>query len=231
MLPYKDEIPTRGFPVVTASIILINGFVYVYQLFLSPQAYELMMYKFGFIPIEYTHFTPLIPQLALPYGLTIVTSMFIHGGFLHIAGNMLYLWIFGDNIEDFLGGPKYLIFYLVSGLIAVAVFTASSPNSKVPLIGASGAIAGVLGAYMYLYPRARVHTLIFLGFWIMPVRISAKILLGFWFVLQLIYALPSLAIGNGGGGVAWFAHVGGFAFGYLYFRLTKKRSPMIFWDN
>ena len=219
MIPLKDEIPTSRFPIVTVAFIVINVLVYFYQLFLNPQAYLAMVLKYGFIPLEYTHFTEVYPQLALPYGVTIVTSMFLHGGFMHLAGNMLYLWVFGDNIEDFLGRFKFIIFYLVSGFVAVLLFTVTSPASEIPLVGASGAIAGVLGAYMVLYPRARVHTLIFLGFFIQHVRIPAKFLLGFWFILQIFSAVVS-----GGSGVAWFAHVGGFAFGYLYFRLSGKRA-------
>lgn len=230
MIPLRDEIPTKGFPIVTGSLILINLCVYVYQLFLDPQAYNIMVYRYGFIPVEYTSLTPLFPQIALPLGVSAFTSMFLHGGFFHLAGNMLYLWIFGDNIEDHLGPVKFVIFYLISGLAAVLIFTVTSPGSKVPLIGASGAIAGVLGAYMFMYPRARVNTLIFFGFFIQVVRIPAKILLGFWFILQLFYALPGLAVGGGGSGVAWFAHVGGFAFGYLFFRLSRKRPVVGFWD-
>lgn len=230
MIPLRDEIPTKGFPVVTAGIILLNGLIFVYQMFLDPHSYAVMLARFAYIPVEYTHFTPLYPQITLPLGVTIVTSMFLHGGFLHLAGNMLYLWIFGDNIEENLGGLKYAIFYLFSGFVAVLVFTLTSPNSEVPLIGASGAIAGVLGAYMFLYPKARVQTLVIFGFFFQRVRVPARILLGFWFILQLIYAIPSLAVGAGGGGVAWFAHVGGFAFGYLYFRLTRKQARLIYWD-
>jgi membrane associated rhomboid family serine protease len=222
MIPLKDEMPTRGFPVVTAGFILINIIVYMYQVFLDPRSYRIMILKYGFIPVEYTSMSHIYPEIGIPLGLTVITSMFLHGGFFHLVGNMLYLWIFGDNIEEYFGKIKFVIFYVVSGLAAVVIFTVTQPSSQVPLIGASGAIAGVLGAYMYLYPSSRVHTLIFFGFFIQHVRIPAKILLGFWFILQLFYALPGLAIGGGGGGVAWFAHVGGFAFGYLYFKLSRK---------
>jgi membrane associated rhomboid family serine protease len=224
MIPLKDEIPTNRFPVITAGFIVINILVFIYQLWLDQRDYHEMLLRFAYIPALYTGNAQLPVGMATIPGISILTSMFMHGGFMHLAGNMLYLWIFGDNIEDFLGRVKYVIFYLVSGLAAVGVFTLTSWGSTVPLVGASGAIAGVLGAYMVLYPRARVHTIIFFGF-ITHVRIPAKILLGFWFILQLFQGLPDLvADGASSGGVAWFAHVGGFAFGYLYFKLTGKRA-------
>jgi len=148
--------PTRSFPVITASLIAVNVAVYLYQLTLTGSQYSSMVFKWGYIPLEYTHFVQVYPQLAVPYGLTVLTSMFVHGGFMHLAGNMLYLWIFGNNIEDYLGKIKFIIFYLISGIVAVALFTVTSPASEVPLVGASGAIAGVLGAYVALYPRARI---------------------------------------------------------------------------
>ncbi len=227
MIPLRDEVPTRSFPVVTVSVIVLNVAIYIYQLTLSQYQYSAMIFKWGYLPIEYTHFVQVYPQLAVPYGLTVLTSMFVHGGFMHLAGNMLYLWIFGNNIEDHLGKVKFIVFYLISGIAALALFTVTSPASDIPLVGASGAIAGVLGAYVALYPRARVLALVFLGFFIQTVRVPAAILLGFWFVLQLLYGLPSLLGGTQGGGVAWFAHVGGFAFGYLYFKLTRKRSDWV----
>lgn len=214
---------------ITVLLIVANVAVYLYQLTLRDQQLAAMIYKWGFIPIEYTHFEQIYPQLALPYGLTILTSMFVHGGFMHLAGNMLYLWIFGNNVEDYLGTVRYVIFYLLSGAAAVGLFTITSPNSEVPLVGASGAIAGVLGAYVVLHPRARVLTLIFLGFFIQTIRVPAAVLLGFWFVLQILYGLPSLLSDSQGGGVAWFAHVGGFAFGFLLLKLTRRRSlPEVF---
>ncbi|MFH2056262.1 MAG: rhomboid family intramembrane serine protease [bacterium] len=224
MIPLKDEIPTRRFPVVTASFIVINLLVFIYQLGLSQSETQELMLRFAFIPALYTGHAQLPVGLATLPGLSIITSMFMHGGFMHVAGNMLYLWIFGDNIEDYLGRVKFVIFYLVSGLAAVGLFTLTSWGSTVPLIGASGAIAGILGAYLVLYPHARVQTLIFF-FFITRIQVPAKILLGFWFIMQLLYGLPELALnGAQGGGVAWFAHVGGFAFGYAYFRFTGKRA-------
>ncbi len=222
MFPLRDEVPTRSFPAITILFIAINALVYIYQLTLDESTLNMMVYKWAYIPIEYTHFTQVYPQLAVPYGLTVITSMFMHGGFMHLAGNMLYLWIFGNNVEDNLGKLHFIIFYLLSGIAAVGLHTVLDPNSEIPLIGASGAIAGVLGAYMVLYPKARVHTVIFLGFFVQVVRVPAKVLLVIWFGLQLLYGLPGL-VGGTGGGVAWFAHVGGFVFGWLYFKLLRRR--------
>ncbi|MCC6963720.1 MAG: rhomboid family intramembrane serine protease [candidate division Zixibacteria bacterium] len=222
MFPLRDEVPTRSFPLITVLFIAVNVLVYIYQLTLDEPAVQALVYKWAYIPIEYTHFTQVYPQLAVPYGVTVITSMFMHGGFMHLAGNMLYLWIFGNNVEDNLGKLHFIVFYLLSGIAAVGLHTVLDPNSEVPLIGASGAIAGVLGAYMVLYPKARVHTVIFLGFFVQVVRIPAGVLLIIWFGLQILYGLPGL-LSEGGGGVAWFAHVGGFAFGWLYFKLLRRR--------
>ncbi len=230
MIPLRDEVPTRHFPIVTVILIAVNVLVYVYQFFLPDLQLNIMVYKWAYIPIEYTRFEQVYPELAVPFGLTVFTSMFLHGGFMHLAGNMLYLWIFGNNIEDQLGKIKFIIFYLVSGIAAVALFTAFDPSSEVPMIGASGAIAGVMGAYMVLFPNARIHTIIFLGFFIQAVRVPAKILLVFWFAMQIIFGLPSL-MGPSQGGVAWFAHVGGFAFGWLYFKLTNKKPYNQYWND
>jgi membrane associated rhomboid family serine protease len=153
--------------------------------------------------------------------------MFMHGSFMHLAGNMLYLWIFGNNIEDFLGPVKFVIFYLAAGLAADFLFVVFSPSSQIPLVGASGAIAGVLGAYLILYPRARVLTVMFLFYFIRMIYLPAKIILGFWFFYQL---LMSLVATGGGGGVAWLAHVGGFGFGWIWFRFVSGRRQRV-WRN
>jgi membrane associated rhomboid family serine protease len=165
-----------------------------------------------------------------PWYLTLITSMFMHGGFLHIAGNMLFLWVFGNNIEDRLGRVKFLFFYLLAGLIAVYTQALIDPASTAPTIGASGAIAGVLGAYALLFPRARVLTLIFIIFFVTLVEIPALILLALWFILQFVPALGQVAVGSGGGqGVAYFAHVGGFVFGLavaaIMLYVTRSRRP------
>ncbi len=220
--PLKDDNPTYRKPVVTISLIVINCLVFLYSWLKGPQGYQIFIYQYGLVPYELVHISELTPQFSSPIFLTPFTSMFLHGGFMHLAGNMLYLWIFGNNIEDYLGPVKFIIFYLVSGLAAVFLFVIFGPNSEVPLIGASGAIAGVLGAYLLLFPKARILTLMWIFFFIRVVHLPAKFLLGFWFVYQLFMALIS---GAAGSGVAWLAHVGGFGFGYLYFRfITRKRQ-------
>ena len=168
----------------------------------------------------------LIPLEQAAWFITLFTSMFMHGGILHIAGNMLFLWVFGNNIEDALGRVKYVLFYLAAGLVAVYSQAALDPGSTVPTIGASGAVAGVLGAYALLHPKARVLTLIFLVFFVTLVEIPALILLGIWFVLQFIPALGQVATPEAGGGegIAYFAHVGGFLFGLATIRLLVRRN-------
>jgi len=222
-IPLKDENPTVHRPYVTIGLIVINVLIYLYMLPLSARGYQAFIYQFGLIPFEVVHLTELTPQISSPVLLTPFSSMFLHGGFMHLAGNMLYLWIFGNNIEDFLGPVKFLFFYVLSGLAAAFLFVLFSPNSQIPLVGASGAIAGVMGAYIVLFPRARIMTLMFLFYFIRIIHVPASIILGFWFVYQLL--MSGLSTG-GGGGVAWLAHVGGFAFGYLFFRFyaAKRRG-------
>jgi membrane associated rhomboid family serine protease len=216
MIPLKDDIPARRPPIVTVALILINCFAYLYLLSLG-DAYDLALIKWGTIPYEVTHMQELTPELSFPIILTLFTAMFLHGGLFHLGGNMLYLWIFGDNVEDQLGHVKFLVFYILCGLGASLLYVLTTPDSQVPMIGASGAIAGVLGAYVIRFPRARILTLIFFGFFIRIVAIPAFFVLGFWFVLQLLFALPS--IGSTSGGVAFFAHVGGFLAGIVLFKL------------
>ena len=216
-IPLKDENPTQRFPVVTVVLITLNVLVFLYQIF-SPQGLQYSIYRMGAIPYEITHFTTIsqLPRISPP--LTLLTSLFLHGSFLHLFGNMLYLWIFGNNIEDFLGPFRYILFYLVSGLGASLVHIIFHPSSMIPMIGASGAIAGVLGAYFLLYPGARVLTLVF--FWIIPV--PAFFILGLWFVAQVM----NIGIG---GGVAWFAHIGGFLIGVALIRIYIKRRRIPRW--
>ncbi len=227
-IPLKDSNPTAHFPYITVLIISLNVVVFFFQLF-SPQGLQFFVYKMGAIPYEITHFKTLSlvfmdsrePLVRLSPPLTLIVSMFMHGGFFHLIFNMLYLWIFGNNIEDFLGPIRFIIFYLISGLGASLTHILFNPNSQVPMIGASGAIAGVLGAYLILYPHARVLTLVFLFFFIRIIAIPAAFVLGLWFLVQV------LSIGAGGG-VAWFAHIGGFLIGILLIKtMTKKRKPQV----
>ncbi len=212
MIPFKDENPTERFPFVTVALIVFNCIIYLYELSLGPGINE-FFYKYGAIPAE-------VVKLHSPYRL--VSSMFLHGGLLHLAGNMLYLWIFGNNIEDRLGHLRFAVFYLVSGVVAAYGHALSAPGSEVPMVGASGAISAILGAYMLLYPKARVHTLIFFGFFVQVIRVPAVIIIGFWIVIQVLNALLVKATG-GGSPVAWFAHIGGFLFGLLSIKIWLPR--------
>jgi membrane associated rhomboid family serine protease len=217
MIPLKDDIPTETFPGVTIGIIIFNILVYIYELTLPPDAIEDFTILYGAIPDHLVHpFSRdiLIPQ-AIPPVLTVFSSMFIHGGFLHLLGNMLYLWIFGNNVEDYLGHFKFIIFYLISGFFAAFIHTLSDLNSLVPMIGASGAIAGILGAYVVLYPRANISTLFIFIIFIKVIKVPAVLILGLWFLFQLLNA------GEGGGSVAWYAHVGGFLTGIFLIRFFR----------
>ena len=230
-IPLKDENPTSRFPFFTILFIAVNVLIFLYQFF-SPDGLQYFVYRMGAIPYEITHLKPLsliiyesqepISRLSPP--LTLITSMFIHGGFAHLIFNMLYLWIFGNNIEDFLGPFRFVIFYLLSGLGASLTHIVFNANSQVPMIGASGAIAGVLGAYLILYPGARVLTFVFLFFIIRIIPIPAAFILGFWFLLQVMNV-------GVGGGVAWFAHIGGFLLGIVLIKVfTERKRPKV-WIN
>lgn len=218
-IPIKDDAPTVRTPFVTLALMFINTIVFIISFFQGPQAFQLITFQYGYIPAEFVggvEITPMMP--ASPY-VTVFTSMFMHGGWLHLIGNMLFMWIFGNNVEDYLGHVKFLIFYLVAGLAAVALYTLFSPHSEIPLVGASGAIAGVMGSYLVLHPKARITVLI-IFFFIQFVRMPAKVVLGIWFAMQLFFSLSQGLSGFSGGGVAWMAHVGGFAFGWVLIKLA-----------
>ncbi len=226
MIPFKDDNPTERFPFVTILLIVINSLVFLWELF-HPRGLQYVVYNYGAVPrfILSLH----TPQ-PIPAPLTLFSSMFMHGGFVHIIGNMLYLWIFGNNVEDRLGHIRFLIFYLLSGIIASYAHALSSPQSTIPMVGASGAVAGVLGAYLLLYPHAKVHTLIFFGFFIEVITVPAIIVIGFWGLIQILNGLLSKGAGVEGG-VAWFAHIGGFFFGLLTIKLwlPKRGRPLRRW--
>lgn len=228
MIPLRDYRPSRGFPFVTVSLIAVNVLVYLYQLTLSDlmnlscsrlaqqfvSQSDCFFYQYGLVPHwligSPTAPSPLAP---LPLWATLFSSMFVHAGFLHIAGNMWFLWIFGDNIEDALGKVGFFAFYLFSGLVAAAAQILSSPDSLAPMVGASGAIAGVLGAYLVLYPWGRVRTLALLGIFIQIIDVPALLFLGLWFLLQIL--VPQ-------GGVATMAHLGGFIAGALFALVFRR---------
>ena len=213
MIPLRDDNPTRTTPFVNHMLVAINIAVFAYQLMLAYDGGEPAY--IGFVQkLAVTPSLLLSPstwaQTAIPAPLTLLTSMFVHGGILHLAGNMLYLWIFGDNIEDTLGHINYVFFYLACGLGAALSQVIIEPGSTIPLVGASGAIAGVLGAYLVLHPRAQVLTFVFLVLYVRIMYLPAAVLLGIWFAMQLFSAFTS-----GGAGVAWYAHIGGFLVGVL----------------
>lgn len=206
MFPLRDTVRSYHRPVMTWVIIALNTLVFIYMLLLNNSATEQFVYDFGLIPARW-HTDP------VRFVITLFTGMFLHGGWLHFLTNMWTLFIFGDNVEDRMGPIGFLVFYLLGGLAASLLQFISGPNSMVPVIGASGAIAGVLGAYIVLLPRSRVVTLIFVFFFATTIRIPAVFYLGFWFLSQVYYGLSSL--GAVSGGVAWWAHIGGFVFGLL----------------
>jgi membrane associated rhomboid family serine protease len=213
-IPLRDENPTSRLPVVTVLLIAANVAVFLLQ-GASPHGLELGAARFGAVPYNITHFRLLPDAAGFPPLLTLLTSMFLHGNLFHLLGNMLYLWIFGNNIEDRLGPVRFVLFYLACGVAASLTQVLALSDSRIPMIGASGAIAGVLGAYWMLFPRAKVMTFVFLIFYIDVVPVPAGIALGLWFVLQI------LNVGMGGG-VAWFAHIGGFLMGLLLIRLALR---------
>ncbi len=225
MLPLRDHNPGRSIPLVTWGLLATNVLVFLYQLTLEA-ASEQALYQFvqvmGVIPYEISHGVDLPPPNPGTVYLSMFTSMFVHGGWVHMLGNMWYLFIFGNNVEDSMGSLRFLIFYLICGVVAAGTQIATAWNSQIPLIGASGAIAGVLGAYLLLFPRARVDTLVFMGYFIRVVQIPAVVVLGFWIVLQLFSGAASLGMPSAGG-VAWFAHIGGFAAGALLVNAFRRR--------
>jgi len=201
VFPISDVIPSRTPPVVTVAIIVVNALIFLYQLTLPEPALQLFVGAYAVVP---AHFHPA----------TLITSQFLHGGVLHVGGNMLYLWIFGDNVEDRLGHARFLFFYLFAGIAAALLQIFFNPFSTIPMIGASGAIAGVMGAYFVLYPQSRVLTVVFLLIIFDVVEIPAIFFLGIWFVMQLLNGVGSIGVSMGGGTAFW-AHVGGFVVGFL----------------
>jgi membrane associated rhomboid family serine protease len=227
MIPLKDDNPTEIQPVVTIGIIGICSLIFLYQVSLGEKMGQMFVFQYGAIPaLLFGRESPVPDLAALSPSLTVLTSMFLHGGWMHLIGNMLYLWIFGNNIEDAMGHVRFIVFYLLCGVAAGMTHAAMDPGSTIPMIGASGAISGVLGAYLLLYPRASVLVLIPLGFFTRMMYIPAAFVLGFWFLLQLISG--GVSLGHSGAGVAWFAHVGGFVAGMALIGLFKHRSVRFF---
>jgi membrane associated rhomboid family serine protease len=201
MIPLRDVIPSRTTPVVTVTLIVLNALAFGYELFLPPGPRQIFLRHYGVVPAELAY-------------VTLLTSMFLHGGWLHVIGNMWFLWIFGDNVEDRLGHGRYLVFYLLCGLVAGLAQTLIESDSYIPTIGASGAIAGVMGAYLVLFPSSRVLTLIPLVVFVEIIEVPAVFFLGFWFLVQLVSGVGSIArTASSHGGIAFWSHVAGFAAG------------------
>ena len=220
MFPIWDDTPTKRFPLITVILIALNSMIFLYQVSLGERFNE-FIYSMGLLPFEITHHIDILPTGPSPIYLTIFSSMFMHGSVVHLLGNMLFLWIFGNNVEDYLGRKKFLFFYLICGISAAFTQILFNSDSTVPMVGASGAIAGVLGAYMVLYPRAKITTVIIIIFFIRLIKLPAIVVLGFWIVYQFLYGISSLAATTGEGGVAWFAHIGGFICGIILIKLFK----------
>ncbi|MCA9436791.1 MAG: rhomboid family intramembrane serine protease [Candidatus Omnitrophica bacterium] len=228
MIPLRDTIPTYHRPAVTKALIFLNVLAFLGTALISEDALQRFYYFYGVVPKRFLspQFAQLFPQSAW---VTLFTSMFLHGGFFHIVSNMWMLWIFGDNVEDRMGSWRFLLFYLTCGLGAMSLHILTNPGSMVPTIGASGAIAGVLGAYMKMYPHSIVLTFIPIFFIVPIIPIPAVLFLSFWFISQFFNGTLSLLSAAEGGGIAWWAHIGGFPAGMLlapYF-LSEKRIASI----
>ena len=245
MFPYKDENPTELTPLVTLGIIALNVLAWLFlQGMGSEEALRTSVCQLGLIPGELLRGVP--PGTPIPIGQdqlghmlycdrvvsaaphwgAVLTSMFMHGGWFHLLGNMWFLWVFGNNIEDSMGHGRFVVFYLLCGICAAGLQMLVQPSSTVPMVGASGAISGVMGAYILLYPRVRVHTLVFLGLFATTVTVPAYLMLGYWILLQVLGGLPQIA-GLQSGGVAFFAHIGGFAAGLLLIRAFAREEYLL----
>jgi membrane associated rhomboid family serine protease len=222
MIPLRDVIPSRSTPVVTMAIIAVNAVVFVYQFSLDDRQGQAFIFAWGLVPAMFS-------------SVNVLTSMFLHGGLMHFGGNMLYLWIFGDNVEDRMGRGRFVAFYLLCGTVAALVQTWASPDSHVPMVGASGAIAGVMGAYFVMYPRSRIVTLIPLFVFMQLVEIPALVFLGIWFVMQFLSGLGSALSpqANISGGIAFWAHVAGFVAGVVgvYAFRRPERARVEWWHD
>lgn len=228
MIPLRDNLPTRRAPLVTVLLIGINAYAFLKVFWLGSYVGQRYLLYYGLIPCSLTGSCQVSGRAFSPE-VTLITSMFVHAGFFHFGGNMLYLWIFGNNVEDAMGKVRFVVFYLLCGLGAAYAQILMGPASRIPMVGASGAVSGVLGAYLLLFPHARVLTLIPLGFFFHVAEIRAVFVLGFWIVIQLLNGF--LTFRYEGGGVAWFAHIGGFAAGCILIGFFKRRTVPWGWQR
>ena len=220
MIPIRDKNPSGTFPYVTIGIIVINIFIFLYELSLGTDL-DVFLKQYGIVPYNVKRYYQASDLTFIKTFFPFISSTFLHGGFIHLIGNMWFLWIFGDNIEDKLGHFKYLGFYILCGIIASSVHVFFNSQSEIPCIGASGAIAAVLGAYMVTFPRARVITIVPIFFFLQIIELPAMIVLGFWFIIQFFYGAVSITTSTSGGGVAWWAHIGGFVSGIILFYIIR----------
>ena len=226
MIPLRDTIPSQAPPVATLTLIAVNVLIFFYELQLGPRMEQFLLH-YGFVPAVYFHTSHEQPWNLPARFVPMFSSMFLHGGWLHLIGNMWTLWIFGDNVEDRLGKGRFLLYYVVCGLVAAYVHYLTGPRSGIPVVGASGAIAGVMGGYFVLFPRARIVTILPIFIFIQIVTLPAIVFLAFWFFVQLLNGMVAAAA-SFGGGVAWWAHVGGFLAGtvmILPLRRSQSRYP------
>lgn len=230
MIPIKDDIPSKSYPIVNITLIVINVIVFLFELSLGDnlesfiKAFAVIPAKYFYSGIRYEDGTVVLFSMSERI-IPLFSSMFLHGGWLHLFSNMLYLWIFGDNVEDRMGHFRYILFYILCGLVAAGTHIITNPESEIPTIGASGAIAGVLGAYLVLYPFARVVVVIPILFFWDIIKLPALVVLGFWFIIQIFQGTLALAIQTTAtGGVAWWAHIGGFVAGLFFINIFKKKS-------
>ncbi len=220
MIPLRDDNPTEITPIITVTTIVLCVLVFLYEVSLPAHNNEIFVYMYGAIPAVVFGYVQLPPEfMNLPVYGTLLSSMFLHGGWMHLIGNMLYLWIFGNNIEDVMGHTKFVLFYAICGVVAALSHAFIDPESTIPMIGASGAISGVLGAYLMLFPRARVLVFIPIGFFSQMIYVPAAVVLGLWFLMQVFSG--GMNVGHEGGGVAFFAHIGGFIAGMILIGFFK----------
>jgi membrane associated rhomboid family serine protease len=225
MIPLKDTIFHQGFPLVTWIIILLNGIIFIFEISIPKDLLQQLFYLFGLVPARYS-----IPRWSTIHGLpfddyiSFLTAMFIHSGWLHIIGNMWFLFIFGRTVEDHMGHIRFMIFYFLAGILAGVIYFLIDIHSRIPEIGASGAIAGVKGAYIVMFPRAKILTLILIFFFPLFIELSAFIFIGYWFFIQLVSGTLMLASPVSQGGIAWWAHVGGFVSGMVMVPLFRRRT-------
>jgi membrane associated rhomboid family serine protease len=222
MIPLRDTNPSRTIPIVNYILIAANLVVFLFELSLDADL-EKFIYNFGVVPASIMNDFNMM-SIGVGTIFPFISSMFLHGGWMHLIGNMLFLYIFGDNIEDKFGHIRYFFFYILAGVSAAVLQTLMFPESTVPMVGASGAIAGVLGAYVFLFPRAKVVTLIPIFILFQIVELPAFLFLGIWFAMQIFSGIFSLGIGADAGGIAWWAHIGGFLAGIIMLPFLKKRS-------